>query len=239
MDILYILGSGSKWNNNEIKYSLRSLEKYGQNYNRVFITGEKPNFINEKIIYNYYPDKFLPQVNHLLKVLYTFQKTDISDDTLINYDDNFFLKDVDIANYPYYYKRELLPDTFSISNTHTRSMIYTKDILKSLNKPIKDFEVHCPIIYNRYKFYDFVEKFQRYNDRQKTVALSSRSAYLNNLAIEGEYHSDVKIKKIITKQEVELIVKNQNVFSISNNATKGGIAEFLQENFPNKSKWEI
>jgi hypothetical protein len=240
MDILYILGSGSKWDNNEIKYSLRSLEKHGQNYDRIFITGEKPKFINNKIIYNYQPDKYIGCINHLLKVLWTFQNTDISDDILLNYDDNFFIKNVDISNYPSYYKREMLPDMFTISNRHTKSLLYTKNILLSLGKPIKDFAVHCPIIYNRQKFYDFYEIFKKYIDiNNKDFGLSVRIAYLNSLYIVGEYMPDCKIKRNITKKEIELVIKNRSIFSISNNITKGGITEFLQDNFPNKSKWEL
>ena len=44
MDIVYILGNGSKFNNEEIRYSLRSLEKF-VNFDRVFIVGECPKFL--------------------------------------------------------------------------------------------------------------------------------------------------------------------------------------------------
>ena len=49
IDVVYILGDGSKWGNNEIKYSLRSLEKYGKNIRDVYICGNKPYFVNNKI----------------------------------------------------------------------------------------------------------------------------------------------------------------------------------------------
>lgn len=240
MDVLYILGNGSRWNNNEIKYSLRSLEKHGKNYGRVFITGEKPYFINDQVIYNYQPDKYIPQINHLLKVLWTFQNTDISDDILLMYDDVFFIKDIDVQNYPFYFRREETPDNFNISNTHTKSLIYTKNVLTTLGKPTKDFSLHCPITYNRQKFYEFYEKFKEYNDiYSKEFGLSARNAYANNLEIVGEYLPDVKINRILTKRDIELKIEGRNVFSIGNNIISGGIVEFLDENYPNKSKWEI
>lgn len=37
MDILYVIGRGSKWENNELRYSLRSLEKNGINVGNIFI----------------------------------------------------------------------------------------------------------------------------------------------------------------------------------------------------------
>lgn len=239
MDVLYILGKGSRWNNNELRYSLRSLEKHLRGYTRIFITGEKPEFINDEVIYNYYPDEYLPNLNHLYKVLATFKLTDISDDILLNYDDNFFVSDVGIKDYPYYYKREVLPDSFPITNIHTRSMMATKKILQELNKPIKDFAVHCPIRYNRHHFYDFVKAFDKYIDKNnKQASISVRCAYTNNLEIKGEYLADLKFNKSLTMQDIEQKIKGRNVFSTSDNIQSGNTIDFLQQRFPNKSRWE-
>jgi len=240
MDVLYILGNGSKCGNNEIKYSLRSLEKYGRNYDRVFITGVNPTFLNDTIIYNYHTDNYIANVNHLMKVLWTFKNTDISDDALINYDDNFFVQDVDISKYPYYYKREQIPKEFPISNIHVRSLLATRKILEEMKKPIKDFAVHCPVIYNRQRFYEFIEKFNSlYDINSREKAISIRCAYLNYFEEAGQYMKDVKINGLVSKQEIEEKIKNRHIFSISDNVTRGGIVQFFEERYPNKSKWEI
>ena len=58
MDILYVVGRGSTWNNNELKYSLRSIAKNGINVDRVFIVGYIPDFINrEEVICLPFEDK--------------------------------------------------------------------------------------------------------------------------------------------------------------------------------------
>lgn len=51
MDVLYILGSGSPFNNDELRYSLRSLEKNGVNVSRVIVVGENPGFLSENVEY--------------------------------------------------------------------------------------------------------------------------------------------------------------------------------------------
>ena len=56
IDILYIVGTGSHWNNYELRYSLRTLEKYGKNIGRVFVSGANPGFLSDKIIYINIPD---------------------------------------------------------------------------------------------------------------------------------------------------------------------------------------
>ena len=49
IDFLYVLGSGSEYNNLELRLSLRSIDKYAHNLGRVFIVGEKPDWIKNVI----------------------------------------------------------------------------------------------------------------------------------------------------------------------------------------------
>ena len=51
MDVLYILGNGSPFYNDELKYSLRTLERFGSNIDRLILVGEKPSFLNyDKVV---------------------------------------------------------------------------------------------------------------------------------------------------------------------------------------------
>ena len=53
-DVVYPIGQGSSWKNNELRFSLRSIEKYGINVGKLFIVGELPDFLlGEDIIYTY------------------------------------------------------------------------------------------------------------------------------------------------------------------------------------------
>ena len=45
VDVIYAIGPGSVWDDNELRYSLRSLQKYAQNLGRVFVVGEKPEWL--------------------------------------------------------------------------------------------------------------------------------------------------------------------------------------------------
>lgn len=239
MDVLYILGNGSRWKNNEIRYSLRSLEKHAKNVGRVFITGEKPDFVNDKIIYNYYPDDRIPTINHFNKVLHTFKNTDISDNILLNYDDNFFLKDVNIEKYPYYYKRNEIPANYTINNFYTNASTFTRNLLLKLGKPIKDFSVHTPIIYNRQKFYKMAEVIKEHCnfDNPRSVGVSVRSLYCNLNNIKGKMIKDLKIHRDLPIFEIEQILKENSVFSTSDRVYND-MAGFIFKTYPKKSKWE-
>ena len=57
MDVVYILGTGSTSNDNEIRYSLRSIEKYLIGFNVVYIVGECPKFLKGIIHLDFRPTK--------------------------------------------------------------------------------------------------------------------------------------------------------------------------------------
>ena len=78
IDVLYIVGTGSHWNNYELRYSLRTLEKYGKNIGRVFVSGFNPVFLSNEVIFTSIPDIDIFSVNHWYKVSETFKQTDIS-----------------------------------------------------------------------------------------------------------------------------------------------------------------
>ena len=48
ISVVYPLGTGSKWQNNELRYSLRSLSKIS-GIGDVFIVGEKPDWVRNVI----------------------------------------------------------------------------------------------------------------------------------------------------------------------------------------------
>jgi len=45
IDVVYPLSKGTKWDDNELRYSLRSLEAYAGNLGQVFVVGHKPNWL--------------------------------------------------------------------------------------------------------------------------------------------------------------------------------------------------
>ena len=56
MDILYYIGKGSHHNNQELRYSLRALEKHCKDIGNVWIVGNRPHFLNNNIKYLWVED---------------------------------------------------------------------------------------------------------------------------------------------------------------------------------------
>lgn len=236
IDVLYILGTGSKYNNDELRYSLRSLEKFGQNVDRVFITGECPKFIDKTKI------TFLPEldigcraINHWWKVDQTFRKTDIGDRALLMYDDIFFCKPTDLANYPWRW-RKMLP-TERPENGYKRSLYNTFVWLQKNGFTTVDYCLHQPCIYEKEKFLSMEKDFEEL--KLSDVGMSPRSVYANRF-VEGktktEHMEDLKIRSFV--DNVDNLLKDRDCFSIADDCLDGPVQWWLDKNLTERSQWE-
>ena len=215
MDILYYIGSGSRHNNDELRYSLRSIEKYCKDVGRVFIVGNKPNFIiNCELIW--VDDKFEWWKN-------AFEKTKaaiyggISDEFLLFNDDFYMLRPFEAAKYPFYYRGDIPQKP---NNPYQEVIVNTRRVLEGLKKPFKHFGVHCPMRIEKEKYLS-LEKYL-------TTPVSVRCLY-GNLFCKGVKTEDNKGTKIKNAK--------QKCFSSADIADESMFEE-LKHMFDTPSKWE-
>lgn len=145
MDILYIVGEGlSKCDNQELRYSLRSIDKYGIGVDRVFVAGYCPEWLSDKVIkvpfkqpYDMSAEFSSPNeklacksANIIATVYHTIDTTDIGEEFLVSMDDHFYIRKTDFNNYPYYAKERMeLPETGSTD--YVKHMVCTRKYLES------------------------------------------------------------------------------------------------------------
>lgn len=235
IDMLYILGSSSKWDNNEIKYSLRSVAKYAKNINRVFVVGENPGFFSDKVKYIYCDDPKYRAYNHYHKVRHVIETTDISDNFILNYDDNFLLTPTDMEKYPYYSKG-LLPPTWRVMSGYRECMVNTRVLLEKHNKNVVDYCVHTPVIYNRLKFKSLYPIFESCESMQYFV--SPRAVYCNWYEVPPVAYQDLVLRNITGFNEVLKLTGRKHIYSINDRAIHRGVEEHLNKLFPEKCIYE-
>ncbi len=99
-DIVYPLGKGSVWKNNELRYSLRSFEKFAIGIRNVYLVGEFPDWINGIINL---PCKDGPnkEINIANKIYTACLDPNLSDDFIFANDDHIITQpiDLEIPNY--------------------------------------------------------------------------------------------------------------------------------------------
>lgn len=248
MDVVYVLGTGSKWDNNELRYSLRSIERFGIGLGEVWIVGDMlPSFIDAgKVRYLHFPDSpnRTPYQNVFSKIAYFFGATTVSR-FLLSSDDHFFIKPTDFENYPLLYKGDRMPkqgDGKNIGDAlYTRVIYRTGRFMAQHGMPDKFFEGHTNKLYSR-AAWEYLQALGIEENAMQEEGISLNSimgaAQAENFRPEYIVHrKDIKLKHLNTEEDWELL-KDANSFSIYNSAIHSGVAGLLQVMFPDPSRFE-
>lgn len=247
MDILYVLGKGSKWDNNELRYSLRSIEKFGKNVGKVYVVGYNPGFLSNEITYIECKDKWSSIDSHknILNCICTaIEKSDIDDEFLYSSDDHYYTKETDFNNYPYYVKGILPNEICGEINRmcYNRSLYDTRELLNKYDYTYYNFSQHGNTHFSR----KAIELAKPLIEESYNIGFGCEPTciVLNVLYKHKPFNyierADVKVNKDIENIEgLKKVIKDREVFSIYDNAIDKGVSEYLQDLFPNKSKYEL
>lgn len=153
IDLVYILGNGSRWNNNEIRYSLRSVESYFPAARQVFVIGDCPEW-SQNVIHIKVPDTYENKLMNA-REKYMAAATDprIGKNFVLMNDDFFFIRQTEeIPNYSRGTIAEMMSKHLSKNGYYYRSLWDTRRRLDAMGIPEAiDFEVHAPMILNKEK----------------------------------------------------------------------------------------
>jgi hypothetical protein len=237
IDIVIPFGKGSEWDNNELRYSLRSIEKNMVNFRNIYIVGDVPDWA-QNVIHIPFKDGKNHDENIKNKVLAACMEADITKEFLQSSDDYFFLQKTDAADYPYY-KNGTLSHTANtvVTGWYKTNLINTSEALKEQRKYTDHFDVHTPIRYNKHLFPVIMKRFFT---QPKMVV---KSIYCNALNIKGSHINDCKVRVYMVEKDFLTFIENKPMFSTGDYClmdTKGQspIKSFLEKTFPSKSRYE-
>lgn len=236
IDIVYPLSEGlSHFRNEEIRYSLRSVEKYVKNYRNIYIIGDKPKYLNDKIIHIPFKENpnFCKERRIMEKFYFATTIQEISDNFLMFNDDYFFREPVNTVSIKSYYKGKL---SEAIANrkegTYTTSLRNTFEALEQRGFETYNYDMHYPIVYNKQKFQEVMKSY----DWDVRFGYVVKSLYANTLGIEGEYKKDCKLKMEHNREVILAKIKETDMFS-TGEVTRA-IINVLNELYPQKSLFE-
>lgn len=236
MDLVYILGKGSNWQDNELKYSLRSVEKHVKDIHNIYLIGQKPNFLNDNIIHVPHNDIFTNKARNIMaKVHRACIDKRISNDFMFWNDDYFAIENFSAKNYPYYYKCDLEHTCMINQGEYRNHCEATMKHLRAHGLPILNFDTHYPIIYNRVKMRKMIENY----DWNVQYGFILRSMYCNFYKIQGEFKLDCKGNTQLPAPHIPIQHKGKHFFSVGDNALNFAMKNYLEKLFPNKSYWEL
>jgi hypothetical protein len=245
IDVVYVLGTGSGWKNNELRFSLRSIEKNAVNIGNIFIVGEKPDFLSKDVIHIKALDIFNPNVNAdgniITKVLAACADERLSEDFLFINDDHLILKPVDLSQVPAFHKGDMntYKADYWLTNNYWRSsrLKKTMETLNEKGLTAYHFDCHTPILFNKKLFPQVIARF----DYQLDCGLTMKSLYGNSIysesgkLLEGEKK---KVFKHMTTDQLNKHLYDCGYMSFNDFGLNNSLKIWLYNQFPNRSKWE-
>lgn len=233
MDLVYILGTGSTWNDNEIRYSLRSVQKNVLDLGNVFIVGEYPPFIQNAIhipCHDNFKTKWLAGYT---KFVSACNDPRVSSDFLMMNDDFFFLRPVRACTYPYYYSGTI-PVVVSKSKNHGLTSPYlTARCFIGRKKYIRNYAVHRPMIFNKEKFLAMPPP------NPDLLGFSFRSFYANYYKCSGIYCKDLNLSPLDRLSQYDRISRDRSDISIFSATARSPIFRcWIHSKFPDPSRFE-
>lgn len=232
-DIVYFLKQSPK--NEELRYSLRSVEKNWQ-YRSVWFYGGCPDDIRPDN-YVWMPQRELTKWERVRGMLRAAcMNDDITEDFWLFNDDFFVMKPMP-EDMPPQCNKTLQDRIKSIEERHNGKTEYTEQLrhlvktLEKAGKGMVDYTVHKPMLINRKKMLEVLDKFP-----QEPMF---RALYGNYWEIGGESKHDMKIAVPNYKHAVYAL-HNWEFISTGDSSFNGGtIGRYLRDKFDIKSRFEV
>lgn len=228
IDIVYVLGNGSKHNNSELKYSLRGVEMFLKNVGRVFVVGSCPQSVRNLIHLPCKDTHDVPDMNIRDKIMTACKSDFVADDFLFMNDDHFLLKPFDVTKFPNFHKGDIMKAIEPRSmDPYRKRLQNTYNQLKAKGLNTLNFDIHTPILYNKRKFLDMVKQF----DWKVDQGLVIKSLYGNFYDLKTV---EAKDYKIAGESQIEL---DTAVFSTHATISQQ-LQRYLQNRYPKPSQYE-
>lgn len=228
MDLLYVLGTGSPWLNNELRFSLRSAQRHYP-VDRVIIVGERPAWLTD-VVHIPCDDPFDWKVSNVIHKIETAVKSGILGIkfTLMN-DDHFFLRDhpEDLPVYVHGIIASLVVrmNEYRATALHTLNMLRATGVTEPLN-----YGVHFPMVLETDKVTAVLHHFGG-----SGTSYLFRSAYGNMHRLPAMQWDDVKQRGSMFKEPPP----TSPFLSINDSiATDSRFQRWITKRFPEKSRWE-
>lgn len=249
MNIVYVIGKGSKWHNNELRYSLRSIDQYAINLNKVFIVGILPDFIDPStVIHIPMADQYdAPHKNVYAKVKAAMDDPRTGDAFLLSSDDHFLAQPTNLATTPIYYKGNSMPTAKSLgkgtvgSDSYVHTLMHTAEVMQWYGLPNKFFEGHTNklMLKSTWRFLTSIGLWEQMWTTEEGMTIGAPMAAATlflHPTWKPVYRPDIKIRNFDNTDKT--ILSTCQSFSIGDSAIRNGMADYFAEKYPHPSRFE-
>ena len=229
-DLVYVLKNKS--DNEEFRYSLRSVCKNASNYGKIVTIGGQVDGIK--------PDLVIPlhQTGQTKydRVNMTFKEIclnkNISENFVLMNDDFFLMQDTDMSKLKTYYRCTMVEFLDILTRDKARSeysnrLARTSMALELLELDTKCYELHVPMLFNKHKLLEVFGVFTGY--------CGTRTLYANYHHVKSSQTNDCKI---FTKGDD--FAKDLPYYSTTDASFRlGAVGDYIRSHFPEKCRFEV
>lgn len=242
VDVVYKIGATADWPEfQELKYSLRSVEKNFESLRNVYIVGNKPQWLQNVIhIPAKDPYRTNKDGNLINKMIMASVHPDISEFFVNISDDQYFMNPVKAEDmmHPIIDNSHIQFVPNSKLNRWQSRLKRTVDILKKNGFKHNCYEAHCPYLLDSK---NYMKTLMQY-DYGVDIGYCGNTLYFNTINAPGRVKTNrdmLRVTKPMTRDEI----MSKLAFVRFMNNTKKGLTDtfkqILQEKFPNPSKFEM
>lgn len=241
VDLVYVLGTGSVWKNNEIRFSLRSVEKNLAGVGKIWIVGENPGFLTEKVRHIPYPDELGKQNadgNMARKILRACREEELTEDFLFMNDDFIINKPVVAGQIPWLHKGDMKdrPPDYWRGELYRNRLRMTFETLRDKGFPTIQYDYHAPMLMNKTLFPKCMDMFDYAHD----IGLTFRSLYGNYCQLPAQPigHYKKTVYKNYKLNELHRYLSDCVFVGYNDNGINPGLKMWMFEKFPEQSSLE-
>lgn len=239
-DVVYKLGSGSKHDNLELRYSLRSLQNF-KDLGKVYIVGFLPQWITN-VIHMPLEDVFLHNKdgNLVNKIILAGSHSDITTEFINMSDDQVFLIPCTYEDFtiPYYDNKLINFTPEQKLNRWKTRLRNTVNALQGKGLTANCYEAHIPTLINKNDYLKSVFQYP-YPEGQ---GMCGNTLYFNTIKKLGKSLPDNFATRledpIVSYQALEELCNGRLHLNYSENATNENLLLYLKNNFSEKSIYE-
>jgi hypothetical protein len=233
VDLVYPLGKGSRHDDFEIRFSLRSVEKNLRGVGKIWVVGECPEFLKDVEHIECKDSLFSNADGNIINKVKEALLYDVSDPFLFMNDDHFIMNPIDIEKIPSFHKGDFenYKEDWYIDTVWRVRAKQTRDILKKNGHTTFNYDIHTPILMNR----DFTEVISKY-DYTIPFGYCIKSLYANTKGVKGTLLNG---EKIVFRGPDNFHKADSKIFmSCKDDAITNKFAEYMFNKFSEPSKWE-
>lgn len=236
IDVVYPLGRGSQWNDEELRYSMRSLAKYVRGIRHVYVIGERPRWLTDAFHIAHKDPHACKERNIAEKVLRACAEPGLSQQFLFGNDDHFALGESDASAIPYWRGGPMIDLARKLSHAshYRQALLNTIEVLEAKGCSTWNFDLHLPMVMDK-EFYTLAMACYDWTRARGYVV---KSLYANTVGYPSVGTTDMKIVDRYEMSRIVQLIKPRRWWSIGPSALNKNMKSLLEALYPEPSPWE-